>query len=97
MVLQLAAVYPECVEGIVMIEPVRSLTQDSEESRARLSALADAIEASNQEPLRQYVTERFFLPFSDRKLVKGGAGSPSPVTKQSEGKGRNGGMWSGLD
>jgi len=69
-VLQLAAAYPACVAGIVMIEPVRSLTQNSEESRARIAALAAAIEANNQEPLRQYVTERFFLPTSDRKLLE---------------------------
>lgn len=69
-VLQLAAAHPDCVAGIVMIEPVRSLTQDSEESRARLAALAAAIEAGNEEPLRQYVTDRFFLPTSDRKLLE---------------------------
>ncbi len=69
-VLQLAAAYPACVAGIVMIEPVRSLTQDSAESRARLEALAAPIEAGNEEPLRQYVTERFFLPSSDRKILE---------------------------
>jgi pimeloyl-ACP methyl ester carboxylesterase len=69
-VLQLAAAFPDCVAGIVMIEPVRSLTQNSEESRTRMAALVEAIEAGNQEPLRQYVTDRFFLPFSDRKLLK---------------------------
>jgi pimeloyl-ACP methyl ester carboxylesterase len=69
-VLQLAAAFPDCVAGIVMIEPVRSLTQDSAESRARLEALAAAIEAGIQEPLRQYVTERFFLPSSDRKILE---------------------------
>jgi len=69
-VLQLAAVFPDCVAGIVMIEPVRSFTQPSDEGRARIAALAAAIEAGNEEPLRQYVTERFFLPSSDRKLLK---------------------------
>jgi pimeloyl-ACP methyl ester carboxylesterase len=69
-VLQLAAAYPDLVDGIVMIEPVRSFTQPSDEGRARIAALAEAIEAGIQEPLRQYVTERFFLPTSDRKLLE---------------------------
>lgn len=69
-VLQLAAAYPDRVAAIVMVEPVRSLTQQSEESRARMAALVEAIESGIQEPLRQYVTERFFLPFSDRKLLE---------------------------
>jgi pimeloyl-ACP methyl ester carboxylesterase len=69
-VLQLAADFPDCVAGIVMVEPVRSLTQNSAESRARMAALVEAIEAGIQEPLRQYVTQRFFLPSSDRKLLE---------------------------
>ena len=69
-VLQLAAVFPDCVAGIVMIEPVRSFTQPSDEGRAIIAALAEGIEAGNQDPLRQYITERFFLPTSDRKLLE---------------------------
>jgi pimeloyl-ACP methyl ester carboxylesterase len=69
-VLQLAAAFPDCVAGIVMVEPVRSFTQPGEQNRTITAELAAAIEAGNQGPLRQYVTERFFLPTSDRKLLK---------------------------
>jgi len=69
-VLQLAAAHPDRVAGIVMIEPVRSLSQPSDEGRARMEAMAEEIEAGNQEVRRQYITDRFFLPTSDRKLLE---------------------------
>jgi pimeloyl-ACP methyl ester carboxylesterase len=69
-VLQLAAAHPDRVVGIVMIEPVRSLSQPSDEGRARIAAMVEEIEAGNQEPRRQYITDRFFLPTSDRKLLE---------------------------
>jgi pimeloyl-ACP methyl ester carboxylesterase len=69
-VLQLAAAFPDLVAGVVLIEPVRSFTQPSEQNRTITAELAQAIEAGNQEPLRQYVTERFFLTTSDRRLLE---------------------------
>jgi len=69
-VLQLAAAHPELVVGIVMVEPVRSLSQPSDEGRARMAAMIEEIEAGNPECRRQYVTDRFFLPTSDRKLLE---------------------------
>jgi pimeloyl-ACP methyl ester carboxylesterase len=69
-VLQLAAVHPERLAGIVMIDPIRSLTQVSSDGRAPIEAMLKEIEAGNQEPRRQFIMNGFFLPTSDRKLVE---------------------------
>ena len=62
-VLQLAAAYPDCVAAIVMVDPAGFVSQP--ERRASAEAMVAAIEAGNQEPRRQLVTNRFFLPTSD--------------------------------
>jgi pimeloyl-ACP methyl ester carboxylesterase len=65
-VLQLAAVHPDCVAAIVMVDqPLVYLP----ERRAALEAMAAAIEAGNQEPLSQWI-KNMFLPASDRGLVE---------------------------
>jgi pimeloyl-ACP methyl ester carboxylesterase len=35
-----------------------------------MAAMIEQIEAGNQEPRRQYITDHFFLPTSDRKLIE---------------------------
>ena len=65
-VLQLAAVHPDCVAAIVMVD--QPLVY-SPERRAALEAMAAAIEAGNQEPLSQWI-KNMFLPTSDRRLTE---------------------------
>jgi pimeloyl-ACP methyl ester carboxylesterase len=69
-VLQLAVAHPDLVVGIVMVEPINSLTQPSDEVRERMGAMVEAIEAGNQEARRQFIMDRFFLPTSDRKILE---------------------------
>jgi pimeloyl-ACP methyl ester carboxylesterase len=38
--------------------------------REGVEAILAAIEAGNQEPLRQFITKHFFLPASDRQLIE---------------------------
>jgi pimeloyl-ACP methyl ester carboxylesterase len=66
-VLQLGAAYPEKVGGIVMVDPAPLAFPA--DLRAGIEGLVGAIEAGNQEPRRQFITERLFLPTSDRALV----------------------------
>jgi pimeloyl-ACP methyl ester carboxylesterase len=67
-VLQLAAAYPDRVAAIVMVDPAPFVFPP--ERRAGLEAMVAAIEAGNQEPRRQFIVNRLFLPTSDRKLVE---------------------------
>jgi pimeloyl-ACP methyl ester carboxylesterase len=66
-VLQLAAAYPDGVTAIVMVDPAPFVS--SPDRRSGTEAMLAAIEAGNQEPRRQLIANRFFLPTSDRKLV----------------------------
>lgn len=66
-VLQLGAAYPEKVAGIVMVDPAPLAFPA--ELRAGIEGLVGAIEAGNQEPRRQFIAERLFLPTSDKALV----------------------------
>jgi pimeloyl-ACP methyl ester carboxylesterase len=66
-VLQLAAAHPDRVAAIVMVAPAPFVFPP--ELRASLEAMVEAIEAGNQEPRRQFIVNRLFLPTSDRKLV----------------------------
>jgi pimeloyl-ACP methyl ester carboxylesterase len=67
-VLQLAAAHPDRVAAIVMVAPAPFVFPP--ELRASLEAMVAAIEAGNQEPRRQFIVNRLFLPTSDRKLVE---------------------------
>ncbi len=67
-VLQLAATHPACVAAIVMVDPAPIVRPP--ELRAATEAMVAAIEAGNQEPRRQFIMNRLFLPTSDRKLVE---------------------------
>jgi pimeloyl-ACP methyl ester carboxylesterase len=67
-VLQLGAAHPEKVAGIVMVDPAPlAFPSDLKDG---IEGLVGAIEAGNQEPRRQFIAERLFLPSSDRKLVE---------------------------
>jgi pimeloyl-ACP methyl ester carboxylesterase len=66
-VLQLGAAHPEKVAGIVMVDPAPLAFPA--ELRAGIEGLVGAIEAGNQEPRRQFIAERLFLPTSDKALV----------------------------
>jgi pimeloyl-ACP methyl ester carboxylesterase len=66
-VLQLAASYPDKVAAIVMVEPGPfTLPPDV---RAGFEAIANAIEAGNQEPRRDLI-KTLFLPTSERMCVE---------------------------
>jgi pimeloyl-ACP methyl ester carboxylesterase len=67
-VLQLAVAHPACVAAIVMVDPAPFVRPP--ELRAATEAMVEAIEAGNQEPRRQFIANRLFLPTSDRKLVE---------------------------
>jgi pimeloyl-ACP methyl ester carboxylesterase len=67
-VLQLAASYPDHVSAIVMMDPDPFVFPS--EVQAGFEVIAKAIEAGNQEPLRQLLITSGFLPTSDRKLVE---------------------------
>jgi pimeloyl-ACP methyl ester carboxylesterase len=66
-VLQLAAAHPDRVAAIVMVDPAPFVRPP--ELQAGIEALVAAIEAGNQEPRREFIANRLFLPTSDRKLV----------------------------
>ena len=66
-VLQLAAAYPDHVAAIVMVDPAPFVRPP--ERRARNEAMLAAMEAGDQEPQRQFITN-MFLPTSDRRLVE---------------------------
>jgi pimeloyl-ACP methyl ester carboxylesterase len=65
--LQLGAAHPEKVAGIVMVDPAPLAFPA--ELKAGIEGLVGAIEAGNQEPRRQFIVERLFLPTSDKALV----------------------------
>jgi pimeloyl-ACP methyl ester carboxylesterase len=67
-VLQLAAAHPDRAAAIVMVAPAPFVFPP--ELRASLEAMVAAIEAGNQEPRRQFIVNRLFLPTSDRRLVE---------------------------
>lgn len=66
-VLQLGAAYPEKVAGIVMVDPAPLAFPP--DLKGGIEGLVAAIEAGDQEPRRQFIAERLFLPTSDKKLV----------------------------
>lgn len=67
-VLQLAAAHPDRVSAIVMVDPAPFVIPP--EVRTEVEAMVAAIEAGNQEPRKQFIVNRMFLPTSDRKLVE---------------------------
>lgn len=66
-VAQLAASHPHCVAAIVMVEP--GPFAPPPDARAGMEAIADAIEAGNQEPRREFIRNHLFLPTSDPMVV----------------------------
>ena len=66
-VLQLAASHPDCVAAIVMVEP--GPFAPPPDVRAGFEAIADAIDAGNQEPRREFIRNHLFLPTSDPMFV----------------------------
>jgi pimeloyl-ACP methyl ester carboxylesterase len=69
-VLQLAAKHPERLAGIVMIDPIRSLTQPNHGGRTATEKMLQEIEAGNQEPRRKFIADNFFLPGSDQDIIE---------------------------
>jgi len=67
-VLQLAATHPGLVAGVVMVDAAPFVFPP--ELRTAIEAMLAATEAGNQEPRRQFIAERMFLPTSDRRLVE---------------------------
>jgi pimeloyl-ACP methyl ester carboxylesterase len=67
-VLQLAASHPDRVAAIVMVDPAPFVY--SPELRGGIEATVAAIEAGNQEPRRQFITNYLFLPTSDQMFVE---------------------------
>ena len=65
---QLAASHPHCVAAIVMVEP--GPFAPPPDLRAGMEAIADAIEAGNQEPRREFIRNHLFLPTSDPMFVE---------------------------
>jgi len=65
--LQLAAAHPDRVAAIVMVDPAPFVFPP--ELRAAIEGIVTAIEAGNQEPRRQFITQHLFMPTSERKLV----------------------------
>jgi pimeloyl-ACP methyl ester carboxylesterase len=66
--LQLAASHPHSVAAIVMVEPGPFAAPP--DLRAGVEAIADAIEAGNQEPRREFIKNNLFLPTSDPMFVE---------------------------
>ena len=67
-VAKLAASHPHCVAAIAMVEPGPfALPPDV---RAGFEAIANAIEAGNQEPRREFIRNNLFLPTSDPMFVE---------------------------
>ena len=67
-VLQLAVAHPDRVAAIVMVDPPPFVFPP--DLRTRLEAMTAAIERGDQEPRRQLIMSRMFLPTSDRRLVE---------------------------
>jgi pimeloyl-ACP methyl ester carboxylesterase len=67
-VLQLAATHPDRVAGVVMVDAAPFVYPP--ELRTAIETMLAAMEAGNQEPRRQFIAERMFLPTSDRRLVE---------------------------
>jgi len=67
-VLQLAVAHPDCVAAIVMVDPAPFASPP--ELRAAMESMAADIEAGNQESRRRFITNRMFLPTSDRSLME---------------------------
>ena len=67
-VAQLAASHPDCVAAIVLVEPGPFAAPP--DVRAGFEAIADAIEAGNQEPRREFIRNNLFLPTSDPMFVE---------------------------
>jgi pimeloyl-ACP methyl ester carboxylesterase len=66
-VLQLGADHPAKVAGIVMVDPAPLVIPP--ELRQGVEGMVGAIEAGDQEPRRQFITDHLFLPTSDKALV----------------------------
>ena len=67
-VAQLAASHPHCVAAIAMVEPGPFAAPP--EVRAVFEAIANAIEAGNQEPRREFIRNNLFLPTSDPMFIE---------------------------
>jgi pimeloyl-ACP methyl ester carboxylesterase len=67
-VAQLAASHPRCVAAIALVEPGPFAAPP--DVRAGFEAIADAIEAGNQEPRREFIRNYLFLPTSDPIFVE---------------------------
>ena len=67
-VMQLAALHPEHVTAIVMVDPAPFVM--TPERRASAEAMVAAMEQGDQEPRRRYIMDRMFLPTSDHRLVR---------------------------
>jgi pimeloyl-ACP methyl ester carboxylesterase len=66
-VLELGAAHPDKVAAIVMVDPAPLVFPP--ELKAGVEGLVAAIEAGNNEPRRQFITNNLFMPTSDRGLV----------------------------
>ena len=64
----LAKCLAESVAGIIMVEPGPFVCSPG--LRAGIEAIAASIEAGDQEPRRQFITNNLFLPTSDPMLVE---------------------------
>jgi pimeloyl-ACP methyl ester carboxylesterase len=67
-VLELGAAHPDKVAAIVMVDPAPLVFPP--ELKAGVEAIVAAIEAGNQEPRRQFITNNLFMKTSDKQLVK---------------------------
>jgi pimeloyl-ACP methyl ester carboxylesterase len=67
-VMQLAASHPHCVAAIVMVEP--GPFAPPPDVRAGFEAIADAIDAGNQEPRRELIRNHLFLQTSDPMVIE---------------------------
>jgi pimeloyl-ACP methyl ester carboxylesterase len=67
-VAQLAASHPGCVAAIAMVGPGPFAAPP--EVRAAFEAIADAIDAGNQEPRREFIRNNLFLPTSDPMFIE---------------------------
>ena len=65
---QLAASHPDCVAAIAMVEP--GPVAAPPDGRAWFEAIADAIDAGNQEPRREFIRNNLFLPTSDPMFIE---------------------------
>jgi pimeloyl-ACP methyl ester carboxylesterase len=65
---QLAASHPRSVTAIVMVEPGPFAAPP--DTRAAFEAIANAIEAGNQDPRREFIRNYLFLPTSDPRFIE---------------------------